>query len=435
MVRNKILLLVVLVIGLPFPLVSQTPVPETPRRPPQIAIRAARLLDVKDGRLINNAVVLIEGERIVAVGAGLSAPASATVIDLGDVTLLPGLIDCHTHLLASLDSNGDYGRMLLTKSQAYRALEGAANARKTLRAGFTAVRDVESEGSGYADVALRDAINRGLVEGPRMKVATRAIAAVGSYEPRGISPDLPDFPRGAQLISGVEEARRAAREQIGNGADHLKVYADWGCCPTLTPDELRVIVEEAHKARKRVAAHAQTVDGIRNALNAGVDSIEHGNRIDREMLEVMRQKGIWIVPTLSAVKRAAARVTDAEVLKRQNAMLENKQKILLAARDMGVKIALGYDAAEESLHGTNGSEIVALTEAGFSNLEAIRIATLGGAELLGWQDQIGSLEAGKFADIIAVRGNPLSDISQLKQVLFVMKGGAVKMNEVSGSVK
>ena len=186
-------------------------------KPKQVAVRAARLLDVKSGALINNAVVLIEGERISAVGPSLPIPAGAKVIDLGDMTLLPGLIDCHTHLLASSASD-DYGAMLLTKSQAYRALEGASNARRTLSAGYTAVRDVESEGAGYADVALRDAINRGLVEGPPMKVATRAIAIVGQYQPVGVSPDLPDFPHGAQTISAWEEARRVVREQLGNGA-------------------------------------------------------------------------------------------------------------------------------------------------------------------------------------------------------------------------
>lgn len=234
-------MLAALILGLPSSVFPQKQATDNSQRPLQTAIRAARLLDVKNGTLINNAVVLIEGERISAVGSGLPIPAGAKVIDLGDVTLVPGLIDCHTHLLAS--GPDDYGTMLLTKSQAYRALEGASNARRTLLAGFTSVRDVESEGAGYADVALRDAINRGLVEGPRMKVATRGIAAVGQYPPFGISPDLPDFPRGAQMISGVEEARRAVREQIGNGADLIKVYADW-TYPTLTVEELSVIVEE-----------------------------------------------------------------------------------------------------------------------------------------------------------------------------------------------
>ena len=210
--------------------------------------------------------------------------------------------------------------MLLTKSQAYRALEGASNARRTLLAGYTAVRDVESEGSGHADVALRDAINRGVVEGPRMKVATRAIAVIGQYHPFNVSPDLPDFPHGAQMVSGVEEARRAVREQIGYGSDLIKIYADWRY-PTLTIEEISVIVEEAHKAGRRVAAHAQTTEGARNAITAGVDSIEHGNQVDRAMLELIKQKGVWWVPTHGRRLVNFAALTDDETRRRRNARI------------------------------------------------------------------------------------------------------------------
>jgi len=264
-----------------------------------IALRASRMLDVKSGSMVHDAVLLIQDEKITAAGASLKIPAGAEVVDLGNATLLPGLIDCHTHLMARMsdDDPQSYGLSLLTKSQAFRALEGAADARITLRAGFTAVRDVESEGSGYADIALRDAINQGLVEGPRMQVATRGIAAIGRYFPFHISPDLPDFPTGAQMISGPEEARRAAREQIGHGANLLKVYADWGV-PTLTLEEIRPIVEEAHKAKIKVAAHADSPDGIRNALTAGVDSIEHGHQADRSSFELMKQKNAFWVPTI-----------------------------------------------------------------------------------------------------------------------------------------
>ena len=428
MIRRLLIMLAALILGLPSPVFAQRQATDNSQRPLQTAVRAARLLDVKNGTLINNAVVLIEGERISAVGPGLPIPAGAKVIDLGDVTLLPGLIDCHTHLLAS--GPDDYGTMLLTKSQAYRALEGASNARRTLLAGFTSVRDAGSEGAGYADVALRDAINRGLVEGPRMKVATRAIAAVGQYHPFGISPDVPDFPRGAQMISGVEEARRAVREQIGNGADLIKVYADWNY-PALTAEELRVIVEEAHKAGKPVAAHGQmTNEGIRNAVNAGVDSVEHGDRADRATLELMKQKGVWLVPTFGRLLQRFAEVKDDEArFKRGSVRVQEKQKMLQTARELGVKVALGYDPAKAEIHGTNAREIIALTTAGFTNLESIRAATTSGAELLGWQDRVGSLEAGKFADIIAVPGNPLSDIRQLEQVSFVMKGGIVVKDE------
>lgn len=420
MIRTPIIILAALTVALSSPVFAQTQPAEKPKQSLQTAVRAAQLLDVRSGRMINNAVVLIEGERISAVGAGLPIPAGATVIDLGDATLLPGLIDCHTHLLAS--ASGDFGLMLLTKSQAYRALEGASNARRTLLAGFTSVRDVETEGAGYADVALRDAINRGLVEGPRMKVATRGIAALGQYAPFGVSPDLPDFPHAAQMVSGVEEARKAVREQIGNGADLIKVYADWSF-PTLTVEEMRVIVEEAHKAGRTVAAHATTTEAIRNAVNAGVDTIEHGTRADRATLELMKQKGVWLVGTHGYRLEALANAKSDEARKRTSEGVLIGQRTLQTARELGVKMAAGYDPFSAERHGANAQEIVALTVAGFTNLEAIRAATTSAAELLGWE--VGSIEAGKLADIIATPGNPLSDIKELERVSFVMKGGIV----------
>jgi predicted amidohydrolase YtcJ len=241
--------------------------------PASILVKGGRLLDVKKGAYLENAAIWIEGDRVKEVGRATEveshAPKGAKVIDLGGVTILPGLIDCHTHIMSRMpDTDEGYIVSLATKSQAFRALEGAYDARITLRAGFTTIRDVENEGSDYADVALRDAISQGLAEGPRMQVATRAIAAVGQYNPFGVSPDLTNFPTGAQMVSGVEEARRAAREQIGHGADLIKVYADWRN-PTLTVDEIRVIVEEAHRQKLKVAAHATTPEGIKNAITAG----------------------------------------------------------------------------------------------------------------------------------------------------------------------
>lgn len=390
--------------------------------PDRIALRAARLLDVRAGVIVRDPVVVVEGDRIVAAGANVQVPTGARVIDLGDVTLVPGLVDCHTHLMAS--SADDYGAMLLTKSDAYRALEGAANARRTLLAGFTTVRDVENEGSGYADVALRDAVANGLVVGPRMLVATRGIAALGQYEPFGVSPDLPNFPHGAQMVSGVEEARKAVREQIGYGADLIKVYADWNY-PTLTVEELRVVVEEAHKAGRRVAAHATTVVGIRNALDAGVDSIEHGFGADRATLELMKQKGVWLVPTESPILFMLEDAKSDAAKKGLGDWYAAVRRMLATAREVGVKIANGSDPANAREHGANAREVVALRDAGYSNVEAIRAATTSAAELLGRQDRVGSIEAGKYADVIAVSGDPLADVRALESVPFVMKGGVV----------
>jgi imidazolonepropionase-like amidohydrolase len=400
--------------------------------PPKImALRASRMLDVNSGSIVHDAVILIQDEKIMAAGASLKIPAGAEVVDLGDATLLPGLIDCHTHLMARIsDDPQGYGLTLLTKSQAFRALEGAADARVTLHAGFTAVRDVESEGSGYADVALRDAINQGLVEGPRMQVATRGIAAVGRYFPFDISPDLADFPTGAQMISGPEKARRAAREQIGHGANLLKVYADWGV-PTLTIDEIRPIVEEAHKARIKVAAHADSPDGIRNALTAGVDSIEHGHQADRGSFELMKQKNAFWVPTIGYYYYAVDTAKSPQPRKHMEETLQRARQNISTARELGVKIANGFDPASAEEHGKNAHEIIAMSKLGLSPLEAIRAATINAAELMAWQDKVGSIEPGKYADIIAVPGDPIADIGEIDRVKFVMKGGAIVKNELA----
>jgi len=401
--------------------------------PVSTLVKAGRLLDVRKGEYVENAAILVEGERVKEAGPASQvephAPRDARVIDLGRATVIPGLIDCHTHLMArSSDSPDHYILALAKKSQAYRALEGAADARATLLAGFTAVRDVENEGSGYADVALRDAINEGLVEGPRMQVATRAIAAVGQYNPFGVSPDLPDFPTGAQMVSGEEEARRAAREQIGQGADLIKIYADW-THPTLTVEEMTAIVEEAHKAGLKVAAHATTVDGIKNALKAGVDSIEHGHRADRQAIEIMKAKGVFLVPTVAVIDAQAKAIGPGQLTPAQrtrfDAFVQGTFDEVATAKKLGVKIASGSDASSAEEHGRNATELASMVKRGLTPLEAIQAATINAAELMSWQDRVGAVETGKFADLIAVEGDPLLDITVLQSVKFVMKGGAV----------
>src|SRR5580693_1283719 len=365
----------------------------------QILLKAGRILDLNAGRYREDAAVLIEGERIKEVGRAsdlVTRAPRARVIDWHLATVLPGLIDCHTHLMARMgDGNEGYVLSLATKSEAFRALEGAADARLTLAAGFTTVRDVESEGSQYADVALRDAINQGLVVGPRMLVSTRGIAAVGQYEPFGVSPDLAGFPTGAQMISGAEEARRAVREQIGNGANWIKVYADWSE-PTLTVEEMKVIVEEEHK--RKVAAHASTPEGIHNALIAGVDSIEHGHRIDRANLELMKAQGVFLVPTVGVIDARAADLPNDEMIHKRFAdFMAHIDEALKTAKTLGVKIASGFDASEAKGQGKNADELVALVKHGLTPIEAIRAATTNAAELLGWQDSVGAVEPGKFA--------------------------------------
>ena len=267
-----------------------------------------------------------------------------------------------------------------------------------------------------------------------MKVSTRGIAAVGQYEPLGVSPDLVNFPTGAQMISGIEDARRAVREQIGHGADLIKVYADWRN-PTLTAEEMRVIVEEAHKQKLKVAAHATTPEGIKNAITAGVDSIEHGNQANREDLEMMKANGTFLVPTLGVVYALSEPqkydTMTPEQRRRRESFRQGMQQIIQLANSLGVKIASGFDASSPDNQGKNANEIIALTLVGMTPLQAIRAATLNASELMGWQDRVGAIEAGKYADLIAVEGDPLSDIAAIQQVKFVMKGGKVVKDALS----
>ena len=393
--------------------------------PRLVVVKAARMLDLGSGRYVPNAVVIITEGTVTASGSAISAPPGAQAIDLGDATILPGLIDVHTHLMARMGDNEDsYTQTLATESLARRALDGAADARATLMAGFTTVRDVESEGSGYADLDLRDAIDQELVDGPRMQAASRGIAMVGQYFPFGIAWDRPEFPTGAQMVSGVEEARRAAREQIGHGVDLLKVYADWEE-PTLSVDELRAVVEEAHRFHRRVAAHATTQQGIANAIAAGVNSIEHGDHLTPKLLSLMKAKGIAWVTTKGRAWEESRRPHPPAVQTKIDRYVNMVRANLATAQRLGVTIASGFDPGSQKDHGRNAVELQALADLGLGNLGALRAATLGGAAVMGWSDKVGSLTPGHFGDVIAVRGDPLTDISVLGRVAFVMKGGSV----------
>ena len=416
--------------------VAQEKPKEAPKR---IAIRAGRLIDGKSDAAISNAVILIEGDKIASVSAGGTPPSGYEVIDLSKATVLPGFADVHTHLLLNGDVTPEqYDEQLLKQSIAYRAILAARNARIALENGFTMLRDVETEGAMYADVDIKTAILRGEVPGPRLQVATRAMAPTGMYPLRGYSWEL-NVPTGVQTVDGVDGARKAVREQIGFGADWIKYYSDGRVRFTadgrlrssrvnFTDEEAKAIVEEAHRLGRKVAAHAIGSDGIEAALRAGVDSIEHGDGLTDALMDELAKKGVYWVPTV-AVGRNLARQGDPDEFWKKTFDLQREN--FAKARQKGVKIALGTDAGGFAWKEINeAEEFVYYVDYGLTPMQAIRAGTTVAAELLGWSDKAGTVEVGKWADVVAVSGDPLKDISELKRVKFVMKGGVVYKNEL-----
>lgn len=397
-----------------------------------VALRCGSLFDSRGDALRKNVVVIIEGDKIKEIAA--SAPAGADVIDLSRETCLPGLIDTHTHILLQGDITAtDYDEQLLKQSPEYRTILATVNARRALEYGFTSIRDVETEGAGYADADVKTAINNGVIPGPRMQVATRALDVTGAYPLQGYAPNV-SVPHGVQLIDGPDNARQAVREQISHGADWIKVYSDrtyrvredgvLDDIPTFTLDELRAIVDEAHRERRKVASHAMALNGVHNSVEAGVDSIEHGNYIADADLKTMVAHGIFYVPTIFvgeyvAQGRAAA---GAPVWVK---MIQIHEDTFHRALKAGVKIAFGTDAGGFDWKINPAKEFSSMVKFGMTPAQAIRSATATAAELLGTQDSIGTIESGKQADIVAVPGDPLADVTTMEKVDFVMKGGVV----------
>jgi len=404
--------------------------------PKRIAIRAGHLIDGKSDRPIANVLILIEGNKIVSVTPGGAPPAGAEVIDLSRATVLPGFIDTHTHLLLQGDvTAADYDEQLLKQSIPYRAILAARNAHIALSHGFTTMRDLETEGAMYADVDVKTAINRGEVPGPRMFVATRAMAPTGMYPLLGYSWEL-DMPHGVQVVDGVENARLAVREQVMHGADWIKYYSDHGYFygpdgvlhshVNFRADEARAIVEEAHRIGRRVAAHAIGSDGIAAALDAGVDTIEHGDGLTDELMDRLVEKKVYWVPTIT-VSVYVSQGRGGNWPK----MIETQRVAFGKALHKGVQIAFGTDVGGFPWTELNQArEFRYYVEYGMTPIQAIRTATMTAAELLGWSDRIGSIEPEKFADIVAVAGDPLADIGELEHVRFVMKDGTVYRNDL-----
>ncbi|HKO05775.1 MAG TPA: amidohydrolase family protein [Candidatus Acidoferrales bacterium] len=404
--------------------------------PKRLAIRAGRLIDGRSDQPTANALIVVEGNTIISVTPGGAPPAGTEVIDLSRATVLPGFIDTHTHLLLQGDvTAADYDEQLLKQSIPYRAILAARNAHIALSHGFTAMRDLETEGAMYADVDVKTAINRGEVPGPRMFVATRAMAPTGMYPLLGYSWEL-EMPHGVQVVDGVEGARLAVRQQVAHGADWIKYYSDHGYFygpdgvlhshVNFTAEEARAIVTEAHRIGRRVAAHAIGSDGIAAALDAGVDSIEHGDGLTDELIDRLVQQKVFWVPTITvSVYVAQGRAGNWPK------MIETQRAAFAKALRKGVKIAFGTDVGGFPWTEINQArEFHHYVEYGMTPIEAIRTATTTAAELLGWSDRIGSIEPGKFADLVAVAGDPLADIGELERVKFVMKDGTVYRNDL-----
>jgi imidazolonepropionase-like amidohydrolase len=410
-----------------------------------IVLKAARMFDGKSKALVQNAVVIVQGDKIVDVGSNLPVPDGAQVIDLGDATLSPGFMDAHTHL--TLDFSGDYNLRRLHEldlNVSEQAIKATAYARATVEAGFTTVRDLGSRfvsSREFVDIALRNSINKGVIVGPRMLVATKGIGATGGhFDPTSGFRDFlfgrePDYTDG--IANGPDEIRKAVRFEVKNGADVIKAAVSGGVLsladevdtPQLTPAEMAALVDESHRLRKKVAVHCHGDQAAREAIEAGVDSIEHGSFMKPETLTRMKNKGTFLTPTLMATEWIMSKIDNYPPA------LQAKAKAAGAARSemfrnavkMGVKISFGTDAAVFP-HGQNAKEFKLMVDLGMTPIDALKSATANDAELLGLAQKVGTLEKGKLADIVALPGDPTADITVTERVSFVMKEGKIIRN-------
>lgn len=405
------------------------------------AIKCGKLIDGRSDKPVENAVILITGNKITHVGQNISIPAGAEIIDLSTATVLPGLIDSHTHVLLQGDiTTEDYAEQILKESIPYRALRAAKACKTALMNGFTTIRDLETEGAMYADVDLKKAINNGVIDGPRMFVATRSISTTGRYllSNSAYAWEL-RMPKGVQEITGADEARRAVREQISYGADWIKIYADgsyyrladgtFRSIPNFSKEEITAIGEQTMLLRKNLSAHAVTRDGVLYAIAAGARSIEHGQALDDECISVMAKKGVYWCPTIYVnIWVAEGRAAEGNTV--FLALKDNLPKVFAKALKAGVKIAFGTDAGGFSWTENQAKEFSYMVQWGMTPMQAIQSATSVGAELLQMSGQLGEIRPGAYADIVATAVDPTRDISALERIGFVMKDGKVYKREL-----
>ena len=403
-------------------------------------IRAGSLIEGKSDTVRRNQVIVIRGNKIESVGdATAKVPDGATIIDLSHATVMPGLIDTHTHIFlqGEVPAQGGYDIQLLKYPLAYRAARATVAVRRALEQGFTTLRDLETEGAGYGDVGIKQAIEEGYIPGPRLFVVTRAISTTGGYPLEGYAPEI-EVPKGAQLIDGPVEARKAARQQLEHGADWLKVYMthrSWVgkngeliSQPTLTLEEIKAVTDEAHGWGKRVACHAYSGIGLHRAIDGGCDSIEHGLDLDDAAIAQMLKQGTWYVPTL-AVYYGDWEPENTPGGQRDRKRASVHEESFKKAMKANLKIAFGTDVGGFPWTDPIAQEFGYMTKFGMSPMDAIKSATSRAADLLDMQGQLGEIRAGAFADIVAVNGDPLADPKELEHVSFVMKDGKVFKNE------